>query len=187
MQADKLLDILCKRVCNLIEISEIGSDEVLDIMNKCLQLDYVPMQLLRFYTYSNMFELQDSELIQSLVDGPREYDVDFRGWKRPLSFDEHTETVRLHHNVYADVKMRGSRPILPESMSHPLQPTYPEPKHFEPVHRKHYEDSVLGSLANYYRRVQDLEFKMSESDRKLMDSLMDMSLISARTSKGICV
>ncbi|UKK01330.2 hypothetical protein MACK_002143 [Theileria orientalis] len=177
-KADELLDILCKRVCNLIEISEINSDEVMEIMNKCLQLDYVPIQLLRFYTYSNMFELQNSELIQSLVDGPREYDVDFRGWKRPLSFDEHTEKVRLHHNVYADVKMRGSRPVLHESMNHPLQPTYAEPKHFEPVQRKHYEDSVLRSLANYFKRVQDLKYKLSESDRKLMDSLM--SIVEAR-------
>ncbi|UKJ88961.2 hypothetical protein MACJ_002207 [Theileria orientalis] len=177
-KADELLNILCKRVCNLIEISEITSDEVMDIMNKCLQLDYVPVQLLRFYTYSNMFELQNSELIQSLVDGPREYDVDFRGWKRPLSFDEHTETVRLHHNVYADVKMRGSRPILHESMKYPLQPTYAEPRLFEPVERKRYDDSVLGSLANYYRRVQDLNYKLSESDRKLMDSLM--SIVKAR-------
>ncbi|XP_955020.1 uncharacterized protein TA03995 [Theileria annulata] len=170
-KADELLEILCKRVCNLIEVTDVEPKRVFEVMKKCMELDYPPVTLLRFYAYWNMYHVQGADHVEILLDGPKQYDVDFRGWKRPASLEKNRECINLHHNMYYEVKMDGSRAHVPHSLRYSMQRPLKKPRKFENIEKKQVDKDILKTLMSMTRRVEEMEHKFSETDQRLIDTM----------------
>ncbi|CDR96632.1 hypothetical protein, conserved [Babesia bigemina] len=110
-------DLLIRRMCDIVEVMPYTSPDTLcDIMELALSIKIDPTKLLRWFLYLKFHDIPERDmdrLAMDMVGEKLDYEVDFRGWKRPVGKGTPGERLRLFNNLFAPYKMHGSKAYYP--------------------------------------------------------------------------
>ncbi|ORM41862.1 uncharacterized protein BXIN_0565 [Babesia sp. Xinjiang] len=178
---EQIGDLLICRACNIVEVmTDTDPKALCDIMELALSIKIPPAKLLRWYIYLKFHDIPESDmgrLAMEMLGQKREYDIDFRGWKRPVGHSIKGENIQLISNLTAPLKMHGAHPYMPnDKLKYVMLRTIKEPPPYtgdirtregaqlpEDI-RQRMETVVAGLLqAGYTLTPSDLElFKMAK-------------------------
>ncbi|GIX61738.1 ADP-ribosylation factor-like protein 1 [Babesia caballi] len=125
-------ELILRRACDIVEVMPHQDAHVIcDVMDLALALSIAPTKLLRWFLYLRFYEVPEKDmdrLSMELVGQKLDYEVDFRGWKRPVGHGSKSERVRLHSNMMLPVKMHGSTPYIPsDKLKYVMQQSAKDP------------------------------------------------------------
>ncbi|GBE59321.1 M48 family peptidase, putative [Babesia ovata] len=125
-------ELLIRRMCDIVEVMPYTAPEdVCEIMEIGLSIKINPTKLLRWFLYLSFHEVPERDmdrLAMDMVGEKLDYEVDFRGWKRPVGQGTPGERLRLFNNLFTPYKMHGSKAYYPsDELKYVMQQSIRDP------------------------------------------------------------
>ncbi|KAK1933026.1 hypothetical protein X943_001890 [Babesia divergens] len=173
---DDICDMLMTRACDVVEVSpEPDAEIICDIMDLTLALDLPPTKLLRWFLYLHLFHIPESDMDRlslDLVRGRPQYEIDFRGWKRPVGHIVKDERLEFYRNMYIPLRMDGTKPAIPsDKLKYVMQQHTPEPPPYSgkirPKEDAKLPKHILERIIRVVKKMISAGHEISEADAKL--------------------
>ncbi|KAK1444999.1 hypothetical protein BgAZ_109050 [Babesia gibsoni] len=170
-------DMLMTRTCDIIEVMPSADEHMIcDIMELLLSLGVAPIKLLRWYLYLKFHDIPESDMDRlsiDLVRGRKAYEVDFRGYKRPVGDSVKRELIDPIDEMYIPLNMDKDKPVVPtENLKYVMLNQTPEPPPYsgkiKPKQGVTLPRDIAIRLTKIVRNLYDSGSHLSQADIKLI-------------------